>query len=459
MVLAEDGKKMSKRLKNYTPPNELIATYGADALRIYLINSGLVKGEEQRFSDSGVKDMVRRTLLPLHNSFKFLYTYANIDQWCAHTQLKESTNITDQWILSKLQTLKINIAKEMEQYHLFNVIPALFLFIEDLTNWYIRLNRSRFWKEELDDDKLSAFSTLYLVIKELSIALAPFTPFISEHIFQELKSFESKKIDAESVHLCDYPIAQEDKIQLELEDAFDRVQQIILLGRQKRNTSQIKVKIPLTSLTIIHKDQNILNEIKKLEHYIKTELNVKKINYDLNEEQYIKFYAKPNLPVLGKKLGKKMKDFRSEIQNISNDQIEELEKNNSITIKDQTFTSEDFLIFREAKEGTESLSNKLISINLDINLTPELEQEGLAREIVNRIQKTRKEINLDVNDRIHISYYCDEPKIVETIKIHENYISKETLSKTIKQVNSSSQDFHLFKIENMSLSLSIEVQK
>ena len=144
MVFAEDGKKMSKRLKNYTPPDELMETFGADALRLYLITSGLVKADEQRFADSGVKDMVRRALLPWYNAFKFFQTYAKIDGWNTKNFFQTSENITDRWLISNLQTLKSNISREMEAYHLYNVVPALLTFIEDLTNWYIRLNRSRF---------------------------------------------------------------------------------------------------------------------------------------------------------------------------------------------------------------------------------------------------------------------------------------------------------------------------
>ncbi|MCY4524465.1 MAG: isoleucine--tRNA ligase, partial [Halobacteriovoraceae bacterium] len=170
MVLAEDGKKMSKRLKNYTAPDVLFNTYGADALRLYLITSGLVRAEEQRFSDNGIKDIVRRTLLPWYNAFKFLQTYAEVDGWTPK-QKKESDNIMDCWILSELQTLKAKIVDKMDKYELFHVVPSLLQFIEDLTNWYIRFNRSRFWRDGLEEDKKAAYTTLYTAIKELSITM------------------------------------------------------------------------------------------------------------------------------------------------------------------------------------------------------------------------------------------------------------------------------------------------
>ncbi len=449
IVMAEDGKKMSKRLKNYTPPDELMENYGADALRLYLINSGLVKAEEQRFSDSGVKDMVRRALLPWLNSFKFLHTYAGVDQWNASKHFIISDNITDQWLLSNLQTLKKNIATEMEAYRLYNVVPALFTFIEDMTNWYIRLNRSRFWGEGLTDDKKKAFSTLYTAVRELSIAMAPFAPFLSEHIYQQLSIFGAKD-QPESVHLCEYPLADEKLMKPALEDAVGRMQQLILLGRQKRVQENIKVKTPLRKLNVIHKDQALLKEISKLEEYIKGELNVKEIGYDTDESKYITLYAKPNLPVLGKRLGKEMGRYMKAIQGLSGSDLEKLEATGSITLQGQDFSVDDFLIFREAKPGTSALSNRLISIDLDCKLDDSLIREGLAREVVNRIQKTRKDIGLNVDDRIKVEFECDS-ELSAAILEHSEYISKETLASTLTAGKGS----ETHQIEQWQLGLSV----
>lgn len=453
IVMAEDGKKMSKRLQNYTPPDELMENFGADALRLYLINSGLVKGEEQRFSDSGVKDMVRRALLPWFNSFKFFQTYASVDGWNCQEHFVKSENITDEWLLSHLQTLKKNIAAEMEAYHLYNVVPALFTFIEDLTNWYIRLNRSRFWGEGLDKDKCAAFSTLYTAIKELSTAMAPFSPFLSEHIYQELLKFDSKSDQAPlSVHLCEYPVAQESLINKDLEDAVGRMQQIILLGRQKRNMAQVKVKTPLATLTIVHKDEKLLKEISKLESYIKTELNIKEIAYDQEEDKYIKLYAKPNLPVLGKRLGKEMGQYMKLIQNLSADQLAILEDDGNIELQGQKFSADDFLIFREAKAGTEALSNRFISINLDCQLNPALIEEGLAREVINRIQKSRKESGFKVDDRIKVSFQ-GSPEVVQAVKNYAEHIQSETLC---QELTHATQELELkFEIDEYQLSLAL----
>ncbi|MBL6988807.1 MAG: isoleucine--tRNA ligase [Bacteriovoracaceae bacterium] len=452
MVNAEDGKKMSKRLQNYTAPDVLMEKFGADALRLYLINSGLVRGEEQRFADAGVKDMVRRALLPWYNSFKFFHTYATVDKWNPQEHFQFGENIVDCWILSNLQTLKDSIAKEMEVYKLYNVVPALFTFIEDLTNWYIRLNRSRFWGEGLSDDKCQAYSTLYTTIKELSTAMAPFAPFLADYIFLQLKKLGG--IEEESVHLCDYPIADHKMVDSTLEDAVGRMQQIILLGRQKRNQVQIKVKTPLRTLTIIHKDQELLDEIAKLESYIKSELNVKQLLYSTDEQNYIKLYAKPNSPVLGKRLGRDFGKFRNLIGKLSAVELEALEKDGSITLDGEDFRDEEILVFREAKEGTHTLSNRFISIDLDCNLDPALIDEGLAREVVNRIQKSRKDKNFNVADRIEITYAGD-PEIENVLAKHLDYIAKETLAKSVTKgiISFESKEF---AIEKWKISMDIK---
>lgn len=455
LVMAEDGKKMSKSLRNFTSPDILMEEFGADAMRLYLINSGLVKGEEMRFADEGVKDMVRRALLPWFNSYKFFRTYAKVDNWNATDHFEESDNITDKWIISNLQTLKKNIGIEMEGYRLYNVVPALFTFIEELTNWYIRLNRTRFWGEGLNSDKKTAYSTLYTCLKEISQAMAPFAPFLSEYIYQDLRTFVSDgKGMEESVHLCSYPVADESKINSKLEEAVDRMQQIILLGRQKRTEVKVKVKTPLSLLTVIHKDQSMLDEISKLESYIQSELNIKNVSYSTNEADFITLYAKPNLPVLGKRFGKRMGQFMGMIKALKEEDLIKLESEGSLTLGGEDFELSDFLIFREAKEGTNAISNRFISIDIDCNLTEELISEGLAREVVNRIQKTRKEDGFNVDDRINV-YYKASDVINKAIESHKDYICKETLTVSIASKDQLSDPKEL-GIDEHDFSLQIE---
>lgn len=440
MVLAADGKKMSKRLRNYTPPDELIETFGADALRLFLINSGLVKAEELRFTDEGVKDMVRRALLPWFNSFKFFTTYAQVDGWKVDAKLHHeikvaadgsftfsgvaSDNILDRWLLSKLQTLVKNVNHEMQNYRLYNVVPELFNFIEDLTNWYIRLNRRRFWEEGMSEDKTAAYSTLYTTLESLSRLMAPFAPFLSEHIYRELKAFGGQV--EESVHLCSYPEAVEGLINSTLETAVDRMQQVILLGRQKRVTEGVKVKTPLKTLKVIHQDENLLTEMKKLEEYIKIELNVKNVEYNTNESDFVVLSAKPNLPVLGKKLGKEMGAFKPLIEKLSSADVQKIEGGGSVTINNVDFDSNEILVFRNAKPGTQAVTNRLVTIDLDCTLDQDLIDEGLAREMVNRIQKTRKDSNFNVADRIEVSVFTNA-ELAKVFQKYQSYISSETL--------------------------------
>ena len=425
MVLAADGKKMSKRLRNYTPPDELIENFGADALRLFLINSGLVKAEELRFTDEGVKDMVRRALLPWYNSFKFFSTYAQVDGFKASKDGTLTTdNILDQWLLSKLQTLVKNVNQEMQNYRLYNVVPELFNFIEDLTNWYIRLNRRRFWEEGMTPDKTAAYSTLYTTLESLSRLMAPFAPFLADHIYQELKGFGGKT--EESVHLCSFPEADQARINSTLETAVGRMQQVVLLGRQKRINEGVKVKTPLNTLKVIHQDQDLLNEMSKLEEYIKTELNIKNIQYLTNESDFVVLSAKPNLPVLGKKLGKEMGAFKPLIEKLSSLDVQKIENGEKVNINNVDFDASEILVFRNAKPGTQAVTNRLITIDLDCTLDQNLIDEGLAREMVNRIQKTRKDSNFNVADRIEVTIFTT-PELAKVFEKYQSYISSETL--------------------------------
>jgi isoleucyl-tRNA synthetase len=341
----------------------------------------------------------------------------------------------------------------MESYHLYNVVPALFQFIEDLTNWYIRLNRSRFWVEEMTDDKASAYSTLYTTIYELSLSMAPFAPFLAETIYQELKAFGSSELP-ESVHLCSYPEADSHRIKPLLERAVTRMQHIVLLGRQKRNQEKVKTKFPLSRLTVVHKDTELLDEIGRLDEYIKTELNVKAIDYSTDENRYITLYAKPNSPILGKRLGRRFKDFKKEIEALDAQTIIEFQDRGEMVIDGERLNAEDILVFREAREGTNALSDRYVSIDMDCELNEELLHEGLAREVINRIQKSRKDAGFNVVDRIRIRLHASS-ELELAINEHRSHIMSETLALEIE--GSIAEELPLsFKIDEHTLSMSIE---
>ncbi len=457
MVMAEDAKKMSKRLRNYTPPDELMETYGADALRLYLINSGLVRGEEQRFADAGVKDMTRRALLPWFNAFSFLSTYAAIDGWSPDKGLHYGSNVLDLWILSRLQTLKAAIAREMRYYRLYNVVPELFEFIEDLTNWYIRLNRTRFWGSEITADKIAAYSTLYEAVLELSQAMAPFAPFLSEHIYQSLARLGGAGAPKPlSVHLCSYPEAEEASMEPELEAAVSRMRQVILLGRRAREDARIGLRTPLRRLTIIHRDAGLLDELRGLEEYLRRELNVKTVVYDADEDRYIRFYAKPNFPVLGKRLGKRMKEFQQSIETLGREDLEALQNGDPVKLDGESFNSEEILVFREAREERAVLSNGLISIELDCALDDELIAEGWAREIVSAFQRSRKDLNFEISDRVAIVYTGDA-KLLAALAQHRDYVAGETLATRFESGDPGAQGLTL-EVGAMTLRYRIERQ-
>jgi isoleucyl-tRNA synthetase len=453
MVMAEDGKKMSKRLRNYTPPDDLMETYGADALRLYLINSGLMRGEEQRFADAGVRDMTRRALLPWYNAFSFLKTYAEIDQWSPDKGQHRGENILDHWILSRLQTLKANVAREMEAYKLYNVVPQLFAFIEDLTNWYIRLNRARFWGEEITADKIAAYSTLYGTLYELCQVMAPFAPFLAEHLYQELCALGGGQAKPESVHLCDYPEPEPQLVQQELEVAVDRMQQVVLLGRQKREEVKIGLRTPLRALTIVNRDQALLDELTRLEGYVKSELNVQTVSYDANESAHIEVVAKPNFPLLGKRLGKRMKGFQKHIQALSSDEIGALQADGEITLDGEVFTLDEIQVLQQARAGTNTISNSQIAVDLDCDLDDALVRGGYAREMVNRIQRQRKELNLNVADRIEVAYAADGDLLAAADE-HGSYIMAETLA-TVLVAQTTVAGAVTAEIDGMSFSFSI----
>ncbi|MFU8815817.1 MAG: isoleucine--tRNA ligase [Pseudomonadales bacterium] len=427
MVMAEDGKKMSKRLRNYTPPDDLMETYGADALRLYLINSGLVKGEEQRFSDAGVWDMTRRALLPWYNAFSFLKTYADIDAWSPDKGQHVGDNVLDHWILSRLQTLKGRVAAEMEAYRLYNVVPQLFAFIEDLTNWYIRLNRGRYWGEDITADKIAAYSTLYTALYELCQVMAPFAPFLAEHVYRELGALGGGAATPSSVHLCDFPEPESQAVRPGLERAVDRMQQVVLLGRQKREEVKIGLRTPLRSLTVVHRDAEVLEELRQLDGYLRSELNVHEICYDSDEAAYIQVVAKPNFPVLGKRLGKRMKEFHKLIGDLSQGQIEQLQRTGTVTLNGETFGSDEIQVLQQPRPGTNTVSNGEIAVDLDTVLDADLVRGGYARELVNRVQRRRKDLGLNVADRIAVRYLGDE-ELMRAALEHAAYVRSETLA-------------------------------
>jgi isoleucyl-tRNA synthetase len=456
LVLAEDGKKMSKRLKNYPEPEEILAEHGADALRLYLINSPLVRAEELRFSENGVRDTVRRLLLPWWNAYKFFVTYALVDQWRpSQTPAMPSPNILDRWIVSRQQSLVRRTSQEMEAYRLYNVVPALLDFLNELTNWYVRLNRRRFWGEGNDADKHFAYRALYDVLVGFSKLMAPFTPFLADAIYRNLMTLQ-EGTTTESVHLEDFPTYDERLVDLELEDAVARMQRVVLLGRSLRNERKVKVRMPLPQITILHRQQWVLDEIKPLETYIREELNVKTVAYSTAEESKVALSAKPNPQLLGPRFGKGFGGVSKKITNLSLEQMLTLEAGESLTLDGEVFQPNEVQILRQARDGApEVRSDRFISIELSCELNEELIAEGHAREVVHHIQQLRKDASYQVEDRIVVTYDAAS-QLAAAIDRHRSYIQQETLARSLQHAAPVGDKVESINIDGMQLTVGVQ---
>jgi isoleucyl-tRNA synthetase len=318
IILAEDVKKLSKRLRNYAPPEDVLNQLGADALRLFLINSPAVKAEDLRFSEKGVMEMSRAVLLPFWNAYAFFVTYANVDGWKpAGIEPPAGGTELDRWIVSLLNDVISSVNEEMERYNLYKVVPHLVDFIDNLTNWYIRRSRRRFWKSENDSDKDLAYGTLYYVLVQFSKVMAPFLPFVTEAIYRNLVS---GKLGGEpsSVHLAPYPSAIGGAIDGALELKMKLVRQAVAMGRALRSRFTIKTRQPLSEFTVVVADRKKIDLIKDMEELVKEELNVKKVIFDSREERVVSISAKPNFKKLGKIFGPKMKEASAVIEKFTN---------------------------------------------------------------------------------------------------------------------------------------------
>lgn len=429
LILAEDGKKMSKRLRNYPDPTGLLDRHGADALRLYLIDSPVVKAQELRFEEKGVRDVVRKILLRWWNAYSFYVSYANIDAFTPTGDHARSPNILDQWVQSRLHTLIDKTNHEMDGYRLYNVVPGLLGFIEDLTNTYIRFNRPHFWREGMPEDKRLAFETLHHVLVTLAKVMAPFTPFLAEVTYRNLARVQPGA--GESVHLEAYPVADSGLINPDLESAIARMTQVMLMGRNARERIGVKAKIPLLSMRIIHRDQAVLDALRPLETYMVDELNVRKLAYESDEDAYIEISTKANFPRLGPRLGKRMKKVAGAISRLSVDDIVRLEAGETLTLEDEPITLDDVQIRRAPKgESKTLLAHQLVSIDLDDTVTDEQRREGLAREIIRRIQMARKSANLQLDNRIALRLQCTA-ELSEAANAHRSMIMEGTLALTL----------------------------
>ena len=412
LVLAADGKKMSKSLKNYPDPNDVINKYGADALRLYLINSPVVRAEPLRFKEDGVFAVLKDVFLPWYNAYRFLIQ--NVSRLEVESNVTFSPefdrskldNPLDNWILAESSSLVGFIKREMREYRLYTVVPRLVQFIGQLTNIYVRYNRGRLKGNDADSQR--ALKTLYYVLLTLCKSMAPFTPFFVESMYQNLKRCLS---DAEeSVHFCDFPSDTDDNEHVGLQIAVSRMQSIIEMGRVIRERRNKPIKLPLSRALIVHSDERFLNSLSAhLTEYVKSELNIQNLEITNEASKYISRKAQPNFATLGKRAGKRMKSLKSKVENFSDAEIERLREVGEIEVDGMKLGADDVLtkyeFNRKLGDDEDAICDAdglMLCLNLDVDQT--LQDEGLAREIVNRVQKLRKSTGLFVHDAIDIFY-------------------------------------------------------
>ena len=431
LILAEDGRKMSKSLKNYPDPNDVINEHGADALRAYLIGSPLVRAEPMRFSESGVRDVVRSVVLPLWNAYSFFATYASVDEWKPPETASPVAErpLMDKWIISMAQSLVRDVNVEMEAYRLYNVIPAVLGFIDHLTNWYIRRSRRRFWHNEDSADKQHAFETLYEVLCLFSRLLAPILPFMAEILYQRLEA--GKRSGAEdSVHLESFPEADESLVDGDLEATMSVMRDIVTLGRNLREQNRIPVKQPLPGIKVAATTGS--NEIREaLASVVREELNVKTVTWVNDPGELVNLSVKANFKVLGRLLGPKMKPVAGAIGQLGATDIAALQAGETLTIEGESIALEHVMIVQESRGDGAVESSGDVTLELDTTITHELKLEGLAREIISKVQSARKDAGLQVEDRIVLSLKTESTDVTDAIQAHGELIAGEVLATSL----------------------------
>ncbi|MCL2128089.1 MAG: class I tRNA ligase family protein, partial [Treponema sp.] len=415
LVLASDGKKMSKSLRNYTDPMEVIDSFGADALRLFLIHSAVVKADDLRYSDEGVRDVMKSIIIPLWNAYSFFVTYANIDGIEPGGAPLNPSNPLDQWILSEAENLTEKTVSALDAYDLSRAVDPVLDFIDLLNNWYIRRSRRRFWRAvekegNSDTDKTEAYATLNNVLIKLITIAAPFMPFTTDAIWQNLRG----KSDPESVHLADYPPYNEERRDRSLEFRMAKVRQAVSMGRALRSQYNIKVRQPLGRAELVTRNSDEKKALLEMAEIIREELNVKEIIFKDNEEDLVEYEVKANFRILGKELGKDMKAAAARIESLSQTEIQGLLEGASLSLdfpgcgggsRTVTITAGKLDIKRIEKANLHILNEGTLTVALDTEITGDLSMEGSIRDLIRGVQNGRKEMGLQVTDRIRLTVY------------------------------------------------------
>ena len=431
LVLDKEGKKMSKSRGNTVDPFRLFDEYGADVLRWYIIHVS-PPWTPTKFDENGLREVESKFFRSLRNVYNFFSLYANTDKVDPSEffiPYEERPEI-DRWILSKYNTLIKNTKVNMDIFELTKVVRDIQEFIiEDLSNWYIRRNRRRFWSTELDDDKKAVYNTTYEILVGICKMIAPFVPFVAEEIYQKL-------VESESVHLEYYPEADLDLINSELEEKMDLVRNLVALGRASREKVRLKVRQPLKEVLIDGKYEDMVSDLIPL---IKEELNVKDVVFKNDLSDFMNYSLKPNFKVAGSILGKNVKAFGKALNELDpKETVEKLDSGETLSMElngeDVEILNDYVLVSISSKEGFDVAMENNLFVILDTTLTPELVKEGYAREFVSKIQQMRKSNGYEVLDNINI-YYDGTDEIEEALDEYDGFIKEETLAKSIEKVS------------------------
>ena len=438
LVLDKNGNKMSKRLGNAVDPFGALEKYGADAVRWYMITNSQ-PWDNLKFDEAGVDEVRRKFFGTLYNTYAFFALYANIDKFDysqADIDIKDRPEI-DRWILSELNSLILEVDNAYQSYEPTRAGRAIADFVDaHLSNWYVRLSRRRFWKSEDNQDKLSAYQTLYTCLETVARLGSPIAPFFCEQLYRDLNNVTGRN-KAESVHLTDFPEANKTYIDKALEERMEMAQLVSSLVLSLRKKANIRVRQPLSKIMIPVANEEMKAQIEKVSHLIKSEVNIKEIEFLSPDNNILVKNVKPNFKTLGKKYGKQMKQIQAYFTNMSQDEIHAFEKNNGTHLNvdgvDIELTLEDALISTQDIPGWAVTSQDDLTVALDMTITDELMQEGLAREIVNRVQNLRKTGGFEVTDRIELLIEKND-KTDAAVKQYGDYICNETLA-TITEVD------------------------
>ncbi|MBQ6132316.1 MAG: isoleucine--tRNA ligase [Selenomonadaceae bacterium] len=449
LVLDKDGQKMSKSKGNAVAPMETLAKHGADAIRWYFYENS-APWLPNRFHDGAVTEGQRKFLGTLWNTYAFFVLYANIDDFDAtkYPLDYEKLSVMDKWLLSRLNTMVKTVDDALTNYKVPESARALQDFVDELSNWYVRRSRARFWAKGMEQDKINAYMTLYTALVTLAKAAAPMVPFITENIYRNLVCSIDKSAP-ESVHLCDYPTADEKFIDAELERNMDAVLKIVVLGRAARNAANIKNRQPVADMFV---KAEALPEF--FVEIIEDELNVKRVEFRSDMGEFIKYNIKPNFRVLGKKVGKRMGEVQKSLAKLDGAAAKlELDKTSELKLGDITLTAEDIEITITQSEGFNCQSEGDVSIALSTTLTPALIEEGFVREIISKVQVMRRESDFEVTDRIKI-FASGNDNLAEIISRNTAEIQAVTLANEI--IFASNDAAKEWDINGEKISLAVE---